>query len=65
MTIAARRKEIFHLWWHPHQFGIGVEKKLEFLKKLLDHFALLRERDGLESLTMQEVAERCALLEER
>jgi peptidoglycan/xylan/chitin deacetylase (PgdA/CDA1 family) len=64
ITTAARRGEILHLWWHPHQFGGGLQKKIEFLRAVLDHFAALRETYGMESLTMREVAEKCALMHE-
>lgn len=55
---AATAGEIFHLWWHPHNFGVHLEENLKFLRQVLDHFAELRTTYGLESLTMAEVAER-------
>lgn len=33
MTYAAKHKQIYHLWWHPHNFGIQTENNLYFLKK--------------------------------
>src|SRR5690606_22722088 len=38
MTAAARNKEIYHLWWHAHNFGDFPEQKLADLKKILHHF---------------------------
>lgn len=61
MRMAAEQRKIFHLWWHPHQFGEDSERKLDFLKRFLSHFADLREKHGIESLTMKEVVERLQL----
>jgi hypothetical protein len=55
---AARERRIFHLWWHPHNFGIHRKENMAFLTRVLDAFADLREREGLESLSMAEVAAR-------
>jgi len=56
MTAAARRGGTFHLWWHPHNFGIHREANLEFLTAVLEHFAELRDRHGMVSQTMADVA---------
>lgn len=58
LDYAAKNKEIYHLWWHPHNFGIHVEKNLENLEIILKHFASLRKNCGMESLTMGQVGER-------
>jgi peptidoglycan/xylan/chitin deacetylase (PgdA/CDA1 family) len=52
---AAVRKELFHLWWHPHNMGVNIDQNLAFLRGLLDEFALCREKHGMRSLTMSEV----------
>jgi peptidoglycan/xylan/chitin deacetylase (PgdA/CDA1 family) len=52
---AARREEIFHLWWHPHNFGVYQEQNLEFLRAVLEEFRACRARYGMRSLTMREV----------
>lgn len=54
---AARRHEIFHLWWHPHNFGTHLEQNLAALRTLLDVFAQCREHYGMRSLSMCEVAQ--------
>lgn len=33
MTYAAQSGEVFHLWWHPHNFGIRQEDNLSFLEE--------------------------------
>jgi len=57
LTKAAEQRGIFHLWWHPHQFGDDSESKVHFLRLFLVHFSALREKYGLQSLTMNEVVE--------
>jgi peptidoglycan/xylan/chitin deacetylase (PgdA/CDA1 family) len=58
MTHAAKHNLTYHLWWHPHNFGIQQEKNLSFLKKILKHYDMLKEQYGFESLTMTELAKR-------
>jgi peptidoglycan/xylan/chitin deacetylase (PgdA/CDA1 family) len=54
LRFAARRKRIFHLWWHPHNFGIHQEENLSFLRRVLKDFSVCRDRYGMRSLTMAE-----------
>ncbi|MGD9501511.1 MAG: hypothetical protein AB7V40_03375 [Methyloceanibacter sp.] len=58
MTAAARTNKLFHLWWHPHNFGADPDANLLFLRRILDRYAALRDSFGMRSLTMAEVAER-------
>lgn len=53
---AARHRGLFHLWWHPHNFGRYLEENLSFLRKVLDGFEALRDRKAMRSLTMAEAA---------
>jgi peptidoglycan/xylan/chitin deacetylase (PgdA/CDA1 family) len=57
LTRAAERKQLYHLWWHPHDFGARPKENLAFLTQILDCFAVLRERHNMESVSMQEAAE--------
>jgi hypothetical protein len=57
MEMAARRKRVFHLWWHPHNFGLGLEASITFLRGILDQFRLLQDRYGMRSLNMGEIAD--------
>lgn len=57
MDDAARRGRLYHLWWHPHNFGVNIERNLAFLDAVLEHFVKLRDRHGMRSLTMGEVAD--------
>lgn len=57
MGHAARTGTIYHLWWHPHNFGLHLEENLAFLRKILEHFDHLRSIYGMRSMNMGEVAE--------
>jgi hypothetical protein len=56
MTVAARTNTSYHLWWHPHNFGINTDENLTFLSHILQHYVTLRDRYGFQSLTMAEAA---------
>lgn len=56
MTKAAKTGGTFHLWWHPHNFGLDTDKNLATLEELLKHFAYLRTHYGMQSQTMGERA---------
>ena len=46
LTHAAQHNLIYHLWWHPHNFGVSLEENLAFLKSVLEHFAGSRRKYG-------------------
>jgi hypothetical protein len=56
MTAAARSDGVFHLWWHPHNFGVNQAENLNMLDAVLQHFARLRGEYGMTSMTMHEFA---------
>jgi peptidoglycan/xylan/chitin deacetylase (PgdA/CDA1 family) len=56
MTHAAEAGHIYHLWWHPHNFGIHTSENLLFLDRLLEHASVLRRRHGFRSVNMGELA---------
>jgi hypothetical protein len=47
---------VFHLWWHPHNFGRYTKENLQFLRSILGVAAECREKHGLRSLSMSEAA---------
>ena len=57
MEHAAKKGELYHLWWHPHNFGKFQEENLSFLEKILRHYQALSENYGFRSKTMGEIAE--------
>lgn len=58
---AARAGKIYHLWWHPHNFGANTEENLDGLRRLLTVFSRCRDEWGTESLTMRDVAKAVAV----
>jgi peptidoglycan/xylan/chitin deacetylase (PgdA/CDA1 family) len=43
MTAAAKKKEVYHLWWHPHNFGEHPEENLADLREIVHHFDDLKK----------------------
>lgn len=58
LTHAAERQGIYHLWWHPHNFGVGLPENIAFLRNVLEHFKTLERTTGMRSETMWQVAQR-------
>ncbi len=56
LTNAARKGQIYHLWWHPHNFGVNIDQNIELLRKILINFKRLQETYGMASYNMQEMA---------
>ncbi|MBX2810602.1 MAG: polysaccharide deacetylase family protein [Myxococcales bacterium] len=56
MQTAASSQQIFHLWWHPHNFGINLQKNLRALEHILTTFDAMRTQYGMKSLRMDEIA---------
>jgi hypothetical protein len=54
---AAEQRGIFHLWWHPHNFGVQTDQNLDFLRRVLEVFADCRSKHGMKSFSMAGVAE--------
>jgi hypothetical protein len=60
MRHAARHGQIFHLWWHPHNFSQHRAENISMLEDVLDEFDGLSTKEGMQSLTMADVASRVA-----
>lgn len=58
MEHAARHNLIYHLWWHPHNFGADVEASITFLRGVLEQFRKLEQQYGMRSMNMAEIAQR-------
>lgn len=56
MRRAAEDGLLFHLWWHPHDFGRNLRENLAGLEEILAEHRRLREAHGFASLTMAEAA---------
>ncbi|WP_195348820.1 MULTISPECIES: polysaccharide deacetylase family protein [Bacteroides] len=57
LEYAAKTNSLCHLWWHPHNFGTNVNENFDFLEEVLKHFAYCRNKYGMQSYTMAEMAE--------
>lgn len=57
MTYAAKNKQVYHLWWHPHNVGINIPENMGFLEKILRHYQTLSARYGFTSSSMAQLAE--------
>ena len=56
MTYAAKNNLVYHLWWHPHNFGRHCKENICFLEKILKHYDFLNEKYAFQSLTMHELS---------
>jgi peptidoglycan/xylan/chitin deacetylase (PgdA/CDA1 family) len=54
---AAKNGEVYHLWWHPHNFGIDTNGALKALNEILEIFKMCRETYGMTNDTMNELRE--------
>jgi hypothetical protein len=55
MRHAARNGLTYHLWWHPHNFGIYQEQNLEILRMILNYFRQLAQEYDMVSRSMGEL----------
>lgn len=58
MNMAAKLGEIYHLWWHPHNFGNDPDRSLRELDTLIDQYLRLKEKFGMDSLHMKGLGEK-------
>lgn len=56
MTYAAKNNLTYHLWWHPHNFGINQNENFSFLQQILSHYQDLKKKYNFRSCTMSELA---------
>ena len=57
MTHAAKNNEVFHLWWHPHNFGRALEPNMKTLDTILEHYQFLHKKYDFRAVGMMELAE--------
>ena len=56
MTHAAKNNKLYHLWWHPHNFGVNIQENMNNLAVLLNHYRFLQKKYGFKNCTMKEAA---------
>ncbi|MGM0933358.1 MAG: polysaccharide deacetylase family protein [Bacteroidota bacterium] len=54
MFTAARNKEIYHLWWHPHNFGGNPGKNIKALTSILEDHKKINKELGFSSNKMND-----------
>jgi peptidoglycan/xylan/chitin deacetylase (PgdA/CDA1 family) len=57
MAAAARSGGIYHLWWHPHNFGARPGENLAFLENVLTAYRRCHDGHGMISMSMAGAAE--------
>ena len=54
---AAKNSEVYHLWWHPHNFGQYPGQSLMGLERILEHYQFCKKKYDMISLNMGEIAQ--------
>ncbi len=57
MTRAAQRGGVFHLWWHPQNFGRDTALNLQVLEAIFEQYRRLADAHGMASATMRDLAD--------
>ncbi len=55
MRSAAKNNELYHLWWHPHNFGVNMDENFENLEKVFKEYKVLNKKYKFQSNTMTEL----------
>lgn len=56
MEHAARHGLVFHLWWHPHNFGANIAENIAVLRRIAEHYRHLQATYGMQSQSMGDLA---------
>lgn len=54
-AFAAERGEVYHTYWHPHNFTEYTENNFRQLERFLAYYQKQRDRYGMQSLNMSEL----------
>jgi peptidoglycan/xylan/chitin deacetylase (PgdA/CDA1 family) len=57
LSHAAKENSVYHLWWHPHNFGTNLQENLKSLRQVLEFYAELRDKNKMQSLNMLQLAD--------
>jgi peptidoglycan/xylan/chitin deacetylase (PgdA/CDA1 family) len=53
---AAQNGQLYHIWWHPHNFGANIDKNMKNLEKVLKYYEECHTKYGMQSYTMSDLA---------
>lgn len=56
MTLAAKKNELYHLWFHPHNFANKTDENFKNLESIFKKYAQLNKQYDFESTTMTGLA---------
>ncbi|MGB1104681.1 MAG: polysaccharide deacetylase family protein [Crocinitomicaceae bacterium] len=56
MFKAARKHQVYHLWWHPHNFSANPKESLEQLEEILAYALVLNKKFDFKFMNMGEIA---------
>jgi hypothetical protein len=56
LKMAIRKKEVFHLWFHPSNFSYDTEDQFDIFEEILKEASRLRDEGKLEIQTMEDIA---------
>lgn len=57
MEHAAKNGELYHLWWHPHNFGNDPRASMKELEMLILYFKTLEQEYGFQSRSMKSIGD--------
>ncbi len=57
MKHAAIHGELFHLWWHPHNFGTHPQQMMRQLEEIIGYYKELKAQYGMQSMNMNEISD--------
>tara|TARA_B100000809_G_C15110524_1_gene520423 strand:+ start:118 stop:1122 length:1005 start_codon:yes stop_codon:yes gene_type:complete len=52
MTYAAKHNKVYHLWWHPHNFGANINENFKNLETIFKTYKTLNKTHAFQSETM-------------
>ena len=55
MEDAAKFNSIYHLWWHPHNFGKNLSANLNNLEQILIYYTKLKKKYSMNSVCMKDL----------
>lgn len=55
MLFCAKNNKNYHLWWHPHNFGVNQKNNLNNLEELLCYYTLLKDKYKMKSNCMKDI----------
>jgi peptidoglycan/xylan/chitin deacetylase (PgdA/CDA1 family) len=55
MLYAAKHNKNYQVYWHPHNFGLNIDKNIENLSKLIDYYHVLNKEYGMISSNISDI----------